>query len=113
MNRLLCADGQAFQILFSTVMSASHADFVTIRPQGSKGDGGNDGFVPSAGHYFQVYGPIDPSSKITYAVKKLARDFSKLQTTWAESVPIQAFSFVFNDKYQGALDFTRFDGHLT
>ena len=101
-NRLLRANNQAFQQLFWTVMRARHnQDFVEIRPQGRLGDGGNDGFLPADGHYFQVYGPVDPKEKVTEAAEKLASDFEKLKNSWHPTTPIQAYSFVFNDKYEG------------
>ena len=39
------------------------------------------------------------------AVAKLTEDFDKLQNGWGKISPIRAYSFVFNDKYEGA--FTR------
>ena len=101
-NRLLKANGDGFQQLFWAVMRAKHGqEFVTVRPQGSLGDGGNYGYLPAEGHYFQVYGPIDPSDKITVATSKLAKDFDKLIQSWEQTSSIQRYSFVFNDKYQG------------
>lgn len=101
-NRLLKANNQAFQQLFWAVMTALYKDeFVQVRPQGTLGDDGNDGYLPSAGHYFQVYGPIDPEEKVTVAAEKLADDFEKIKATWHLETPMQAYSFVFNDKYEG------------
>lgn len=101
-NRLLKANNQAFQQFFWAVMRAKHGpEFVEIRPQGRLGDGGNDGYLPADGHYFQVYGPVDPQEKVTEAAKKLAGDFEKLKTSWHQTTPIRAYSFVFNDKYEG------------
>jgi hypothetical protein len=101
-NQLLKANNHAFQQLFWAVMRAKHGqEFVEVRPQGRLGDGGNDGYLPAEGHYFQVYGPIDPQEKETEAAKKLAKDFEKLKISWDQTTPIQAYSFVFNDKYEG------------
>lgn len=101
-NRLLKANNQSFQQLFWAVMRKKHGtDFVEIRPQGRLGDGGNDGYLPALGHYFQVYGPIDPAEKVTEAADKLADDFEKLKTSWNQHTGIQSYSFVFNDKYEG------------
>jgi len=102
-NRLLKANGDAFQGLFWEVMRAKHHDdFVSVRPQGSKGDGGNDGYLPSDGHYFQVYGPVDPGEKVAAAVSKLETDFGKVKSGWGATKEVKAYSFVFNDKYLGA-----------
>jgi hypothetical protein len=101
-NRLLKANNQAFQQLFWSVMRAKYGqEFVEIRPQGRLGDGGNDGYLPAEGHYFQIYGPVDPQEKVTEAAEKLVNDFQKLQRSWHLLTPILAYSFVFNDKYEG------------
>lgn len=101
-NRLLKANNTAFQHLFWAVMRAKYGqDFIEVRPQGRAGDGGNDGYLPLEGHYFQVYGPIDPKEKVTEAAGKLGEDFEKLQASWHQLTPIQSYSFVFNDKYEG------------
>jgi hypothetical protein len=101
-NQLLKANGQAFQHFFWAIMRAKHGqNFIEIRPQGQHGDGGNDGYLPAEGHYYQVYGPIDPQEKVTEGAEKLLEDFEKLKNSWHLNTPIQAYSFVFNDKYQG------------
>jgi len=101
-NQLLKANSQAFQQFFWAVMRAKYSqNFIDIRPQGLFGDGGNDGYLPADGHYFQVYGPVDPQEKVTEAAKKLTDDFEKLKTSWNQITTIQAYSFVFNDKYEG------------
>jgi hypothetical protein len=101
-NRLLRANGSAFQQLFWAVMRARHGtEFVEVRPQGRLGDGGNDGYLPADGHYFQVYGPVDPALKIADAAEKLRSDFGKVSKSWSPTTPMRAYSFVFNDKYEG------------
>ena len=73
-----------------------------MAPQGRKGDGGNDGYLPAEKHYFQVHAPIDPKVRVTAAARKLVVDFRKILKTWAQDGKgIDAYSFVFNDKYQG------------
>ena len=101
-NRLLRANNTAFQQLFWAVLRAKHGqDFVEVRPQGAIGDGGNDGYLPGDGHYFQVYGPIDPSAKVEYAAGKLSDDFQKVLSSWNQITAMKTYSFVFNDKYEG------------
>ena len=101
-NRLLRANNTAFQQLFWAVLRAKHGqDFVEVRPQGAIGDGGNDGYLPGDGHYFQVYGPIDPSAKVDYAAGKLSDDFQKVLSSWNQITAMKTYSFVFNDKYEG------------
>lgn len=104
--KLLKANNQGFQQLFWSVMRAKHGqDFVDVRPQGRIGDGGNDGYLPADGHYYQVYGPIEPDEKVYEAAGKLREDFEKLRASWDRHTPIRGYSFVFNDKYEGT--FTR------
>lgn len=101
-NRLLKANSQAFQQFFWAVMRGKHnQDFVEVRAQGRKGDGGCDGYLPADGHYFQVYGPIDPREKVEYAASKLGEDFEKIMDSWDPIRLMRAYSFVFNDKYEG------------
>jgi len=98
------ASAKAFQELFWAVMKAKHGqDFASVAPQGRKGDGGNDGFLPGEKHYFQVYAPVEPKEKVSRAAKKLATDFAKVKTQWGRKKgDLLKFSFVFNDKYDGA-----------
>lgn len=97
--RLYEADGLAFQHLVSDILHARHQDFQAVRPAGSLGDGGNDGYVPSEQHYFQVYGP-SPGSHNTPArlVGKAKADFVKLRASYPH---MQGYSFVLNDHFRG------------
>lgn len=47
----------AFQNLINSVFQGGPEEFQAIAPWGNKGDGGNDGYIQSTGHYLQVYGP--------------------------------------------------------
>lgn len=101
-NRIFRANGTAFQKLVWDVMRQKYGnEFVPVRPQGSLGDGGNDGYLPSEGHYFQIYGPENPSEKIEIACKKLSDDYEKILAKWDPKSKIKKYSFVFNDKYEG------------
>ena len=85
-------------------MKAKHGEaFATVAPQGRKGDGGNDGYLPSTSHYFQLYAPISPKEKVATAAKKVKADFAKIKKAWGtKENKMSRFSFVFNDKYEGA-----------
>lgn len=102
--RAVLANARAFQDLFWDVMKAKHGQaFATVAPQGRKGDGGNDGYLPSEKHYYQVYSPVEPKEKVTTAAKKLAKDFALLKRQWSSHGNcLKKYSFVFNDKYEGA-----------
>ncbi|WP_125925544.1 hypothetical protein [Halomonas aestuarii] len=83
--KVYASHGDSFQNLFSDLMTYYDPAFQAIAPWGSWGDGGNDGWIPSQGHYFQVYGP-KPTTSIseTVAVKKAVEDFDKLPEKWLD-----------------------------
>ena len=93
------AYGDTFQSIFSTIMSYSNSGFQSITPWGNWGDGGNDGWIESESHYFQVYGP-KPTTKISEldAIKKALQDFEKIPKKWGE---VKKYSFVMNDRFMG------------
>uniref|UniRef100_I2PWM0 ABC-three component systems C-terminal domain-containing protein n=1 Tax=Desulfovibrio sp. U5L TaxID=596152 RepID=I2PWM0_9BACT len=92
--------GDSFQSLFSHLYRWTEEDFQSIAPWGNWGDGGNDGWIPSVGHYFQVYGPHHSTeSSVTTIIKKAVADFDKLIEHW---VNIKKYSFVYNDHFRGA-----------
>lgn len=90
-----------FQSFFENIMENAFPDFQKIRPYGNKGDGGNDGYRPDAGIYYQVYAPMNPKEKEAYAAKKLKKNFQDLKTTWDQISKVKAYYFVFNDKGTG------------
>jgi hypothetical protein len=93
--------GDDFQRLFNQVMGYTHPGFQAITPWGNWGDGGNDGWIPDEGHYFQVYGPRPTTSaddSETTALKKAIDDFDKLPKKWQD---VRHYSFVMNDRFQG------------
>jgi hypothetical protein len=66
-------------------------------------DGGNDGFVPATGAYYQVYAPESVTSyNINTALSKLIDDFEKLVNKWHYLIKIQKDIFVINDNFKGA-----------
>ncbi|MDB5343965.1 MAG: hypothetical protein JWP89_2342 [Schlesneria sp.] len=103
MCQAIIANGTAFQELFWDVMKSTYrAAFSVVAPQGSLGDGGNDGYHTAEMHYYQVFSPIDPIGKIGKAAAKLKADFAKVLRQWGGTGPgLKKFSYVFNDKYTG------------
>jgi len=83
-------------------MQKAFADFKPIKPQGNLGDRKNDGYVPSQGHYYQVFAPEDINTSKSDAVSKLKKDFAGLMKYWEDICPVKSFSYVMNDKYQGS-----------
>ena len=91
-----------FQSFFESIAEKGFSGFQIIRPYGNIGDGGNDGYIPSEGVYFQVYAPQNPQEKDADAAKKLKTDFTKLQESgWDQISNIKKYNFVFNDKGNG------------
>ncbi|MDV7022068.1 ABC-three component system protein [Atlantibacter subterranea] len=91
--------GDAFQALFSKVMQYTTPGFQAVSPWGNWGDGGNDGWIETEAHYFQVYGP-KPSNQIKEleAVNKSVGDFDKLVVKWGK---VSKYTFVMNDYFKG------------
>jgi hypothetical protein len=61
-------------------MSKVHgSDFVRVRPFGSLGDKGCDGYLQSTGQVFQCYGALNGQlgGKVAYLVGKMGEDFAK------------------------------------
>ena len=97
-NKILKADGQAYEDIFTAIMNYAESDFRSIKPWGNIGDKKNDGYIKSKGIFYQVYAPEDIRKSYTDAVSKLKTDFDGLRTQWP---PINEFYFVVNDKYKG------------
>ncbi|OGS08035.1 MAG: hypothetical protein A2270_03040 [Elusimicrobia bacterium RIFOXYA12_FULL_51_18] len=100
-DRIYKGSGNSFQGLFEEIMQKALQDFQKVHPYGNKGDGGNDGYQPAKGTYYQVYAPKNPSEKTAAAAKKLKNDFEKLHATWDQISKIKVFYFAFNDKFTG------------
>ena len=79
--KLRKSPGDAFQDFFSDVMGRLHGDdFVRVRPFGSLGDKGCDGYVLSMGQVFQCYGAVAGEAKrVSTLTAKLTGDFAKAQ----------------------------------
>ena len=77
--KLRKANGDAFQDFFSTVMENLHGDdFVRVRPYGSLGDKGCDGYIMSSGQLFQCYGALAGGLKqVATLTRKMIGDFEK------------------------------------
>lgn len=78
-------NGDAFQDFFSIVMEKLHGDdFVRVRPYGSLGDKGCDGYLISSGQLFQCYGALAGELKqVATLTGKMTGDFSKAQKNLA------------------------------
>ncbi len=97
-NKILKADGQEFENIFTAIMNYKESDFQSIKPWGNIGDKKNDGYIKDKDIFYQVYAPEDIRKSYANAVKKLKKDFSGLKSHWGN---INEFYFVINDKYKG------------
>ena len=96
------SSGNAFQDLFAKVMGYTYQDFTKISV--FHGDGGNDGYIPSDGWYFQVYAPEILTSKDRIeksAAVKIPKDLKKLIQHWDPICQVKKYSFVYNDRFRG------------
>jgi hypothetical protein len=77
--KLRKSSGDAFQEFFSSLMGKLHGDdFVRVRPFGSLGDKGCDGYLQSNGQVFQCYGALNADGgKVAYLIGKMEEDFAK------------------------------------
>ncbi|MFH1963086.1 MAG: ABC-three component system protein [bacterium] len=97
-SKILEADGQAFEDIFTAIMNYAEAGFQSIKPWGNIGDRKNDGYIRTKGIFYQVYAPEDIRKSYTDMVNKLKTDFDGLKSQWN---PVNEFYFVVNDKYKG------------
>ena len=58
-NKILKADGQVFEDIFTAIMNYAEADFRSIKPWGNIGDRKNDGYIKTKGIFYQVYATED------------------------------------------------------
>ena len=98
-NKIHESHGEAFEGIFTKIMSYKEPTFRQIRPWGRCGDRKNDGYIPEKGIYYQVYAPIEPTTKYNEALKKAKEDFEGLIKKWDN---VLEYYFVFNDKYNNA-----------
>lgn len=77
--KLRRCNGDAFQDFFSTVMGRLHGDdFIRVRPFGSLGDKGCDGYINTTGQLFQCYGAINGEPKqVSTLTTKMTDDYGK------------------------------------
>lgn len=95
--RLHKSNGNQFQDLFNDLMTRSQGGYVAVKPWGSHGDRGNDGYVPAELRFFQLYAPSSEANPVT-SCSKAVGDFSKLEEAYPN---LKHYHFVMNDKFQG------------
>lgn len=102
-NKVLSADAQTFETLFTLIMQKVNSNFEQVKPYGNIGDWKNDGFDKTNGTYYQVYAPedIEKTNTIINAQNKLTTDYEGLLAHWNSICHIQSFYYVINDKYKG------------
>jgi len=87
-------DGNDFEDFVVKLYKIKYPNLVGIKPQGSKGDGANDGYL--AGELvLQVYAPEKIEAK--KAIEKLEHDFKRAKE---ENWSFNEWHFVINDKFK-------------
>lgn len=95
--------GYDFQYLFFEILKCLYADnFIMPKPQGRYGDRKNDGYIPSEGKYFAIYGPETYDLNVAYTCQKMEDDLTGLldnikNGNWTYEV--KSFVFVINTRY--------------
>lgn len=78
-NKIYKCFGYEFQNIFFAIMKSKYNDdFIMPKPQGRIGDKKNDGYIPSKGEYFAVYGPESFDLDKNYTILKLKTDLEGL-----------------------------------
>ena len=74
--KLRKCNGESFQDFFADVMAKVHSsDYVRVRPFGSAGDKGCDGYLQSSGQVFACYGALNGSAgRVSYLIGKMGDD---------------------------------------
>ena len=77
--KLRKCSGTAFQDFFADVMAKCHgSDYVRVRPFGSLGDKGCDGYLQSSGQVFACYGALNGTlGRVSFLIAKMEEDFGK------------------------------------
>ncbi|MFZ3353989.1 MAG: ABC-three component system protein [Xanthobacteraceae bacterium] len=94
--KLRKCSGEEFQDFFSKVMEKVHtSDFIRVRPFGTLGDKGCDGYLQSTGRVFACYGALNgDGSKVSYLVGKMGDDYAKAANEFASVM--KAWAMVHN-----------------
>ena len=91
--------GDGLQDFFSTVMERGHkSDFIRVRPFGSLGDKGCDGYVCSTGQMYQCYGKVgDAALNVGTITAKMKDDFAKADKNFGQTMKEWHFAHNFLD----------------
>ncbi|MCB4777080.1 MAG: hypothetical protein LGB72_02535 [Sulfurovum sp.] len=90
-------EGNDFEHFIVNLYKIKYPSLKTIKPQGAKGDGANDGYL-SRELLLQVYAPERMEAK--KAIEKLEHD---LERAIEEGWKFKTYHFVINDKFKGGL----------
>jgi hypothetical protein len=88
-------DGNEFEDFIVRFFKINYPELLAVKPQGSKGDGANDGYL-SDELLLQVYAPQKLDAKS--AIDKIEHDFNRAKS---ESWNFKEWHFIVNDKFIG------------
>lgn len=95
--KLRSSYGTAFQDFFSGVLEKAYVDFVRVRPFGSLGDKGCDGYRSSNGEVFQCYGKLgDGAVSAKGIASKAKEDYALASANLEPILPMTAWRFAHN-----------------
>lgn len=87
-------DGNAFEDFVVSAYKLKYEDLIAVKPQGSKGDGSNDGYL-SGKLILQVYAPERIEAK--KAIEKMNHDFERVKKCgWN----FDEWHYIVNDKFK-------------
>jgi len=89
--------GTAFQDFFSGVLEKTYVDFVRVRPFGSLGDKGCDGYRSTNGEVFQCYGKLEDGALSAKGIAAKAKDdFLLASTSLKPLIAVTGWRFAHN-----------------
>lgn len=98
-NKIFEKNWNSFEDFFTLIMQKKDPRFIQVKPQWSKWDRKNDGFIKEEWIYYQVYSPEAPLKSIASWAEKAINDFDWLYLYWDKICKIKKYFFVFNDKF--------------
>ena len=96
-------NGNEWQSKFSWIASRKFPGIFKEMPPFVE-DGGNDGWIPGYGTYFQCYGPYkNASDQINDFIKKMKKDTPKVLKNWDDTDKVKEYHFVWNTKFDNSV----------
>ena len=96
-------NGNEWQSKFSWIAARKFPGVFKEMPPFAE-DGGNDGWLPGHGIYFQCYGPFKSArEQIRDFIKKIFKDTPKIIKNWDDKEKVKEYHFVWNTKFDTSI----------